>query len=488
MAEEVPKSAAADVQVQDHATDAAPVKRVWYHTTLFNAFVIGVVGFMAPGLWNAMNALGAGGAQEPFLVNAANALVFGLMGFLCLFGGPIANRIGLARTLLLGAVGYPLYSAGLYTNNRFGNVWFVLVGAAACGISAGLFWASEGAVALGYPEPAKRGKYMNIWLFFRVAGPLVGGAIVLALNNDAAAKKKGKVGSQTYLIFIALQCLSVPVALLLSPPEKVQRSDGSRVIIRAEKSLKAEFRELWRISKRKDLLLLLPIFWAAYFNQYSGNFQSYYFGVRARALIGFVSNFGTLLSSQLISMLLDYKGFTVKKRINVGFYYVVAWHIVAWVYGWVVQEKYTANPPAYDWEDKGFTEGFFVLVLWDFARQSLQNWLYYLLATKTDNISELARYSGILRGQESFGQAVAFGLNTVKWRGGRVPLIVNTVLLVLAVYPTWLVVRDHVPVEGEKAATIEEGSQGDLAETRLSVEERKEFAIGQTGLGRDAKM
>ena len=49
-------------------------------------------------------------------------------------------------------------------------------------------------------------------------------------------------------------------------------------------------------------MLLLPVFWAAYSNQYSGNFQTYYFGVRARALIGFVSNFGTLLSSQLISM------------------------------------------------------------------------------------------------------------------------------------------------------------------------------------------
>ena len=94
---------------------------------------------MAPGLWNAMNDLGAGGALDPFLINAANALVFGLMGILCLFGGPIANRIGLANTLLLGAVGYPIYSAGLYTNNRYGNEWFVLVGAVACGISAGLF-------------------------------------------------------------------------------------------------------------------------------------------------------------------------------------------------------------------------------------------------------------------------------------------------------------------------------------------------------------
>ncbi|KAL6711736.1 hypothetical protein ACN47E_004670 [Coniothyrium glycines] len=399
--------------------------RKWYRTSLFNAFVIGGVGFMAPGLWNAMNDLGAGGALDPYLVNAANALVFALMGFLCLFGGPIANRFGLANTLFLGAVGYPLYSAGLYTNNRFGNVWFVLVGAVACGISAGLFWVSEGAVALGYPEPGKRGKYMNIWLWFRTGGPLVGGAIVLALNNDAAAKKKGKVGYQTYLVFIALQCIACPLALALSPPEKVQRSDGSKVIVKAEKSFKDEFKALWRVSKRREVLLLLPIFYAAYFNQYSGNFKTYYFGIRARALMSFVSNFSTLLSSQLISTFLDYKRLTTKKRITYGFYYIVLLHVVAWTYGWVIQEKFTRTSPSLDWEDKGFVEGFFVIILWDFAR----------------------RFSGILRGQESFSQAVAFGLNTRKWKGGRVPLTINTILLVLSVYPTWLVVRDHVPVE-----------------------------------------
>lgn len=413
-----------------NATPTTPSKFAsWRHSTLFNAFVIGGVGFMAPGLWNAMNLLGAGGAQSPYLVNAANALVFALMAILCLLGGPIANRIGLSRTLLLGAVGYPLYSAGLYCNNKFGNEWFVLVGAACCGVSAGLFWASEGAVALGYPEAGKRGRYMNIWLWFRTGGPLLGGAIVLAMNHDEGAKKKGKVGSQTYLVFVALQCLSVPMALLLSPPEKVVRGDGTRVVIRAERSFRAEMRALWRVSRRRDVLLLLPVFWAAYFNQYTGNFQTYYFGVRARALIGFVSNFGTLLSSQLMSSLLDYKGLAVKKRIAVGFYYVIVLHVVAWVYGWVVQEKYTANPPSLDWADKGFVEGFFVLLLWDFARQALQNWLYYLLATKTDNISELSRFSGVLRGQESLSQAISFGLNTREWNGGRVPLAVNTILL-----------------------------------------------------------
>lgn len=88
---------------------------------------------------------------------------------------------------------------------------------------------------------------MNIWLWFRTGGPLLGGAIVLALNNDANAKTKGKVGYQTYLVFIALQCLAAPIALLLTPPEKVQRADGSRVIVKAEKSFKEEFVALYKV-------------------------------------------------------------------------------------------------------------------------------------------------------------------------------------------------------------------------------------------------
>jgi hypothetical protein len=77
MAEKLPTSK--DIVVDYNTTnDVQHEKRKWHRTTLFNAFVIGGVGFLAPGLWNAMNSLGAGGAQKPFLINAANALVFGL--------------------------------------------------------------------------------------------------------------------------------------------------------------------------------------------------------------------------------------------------------------------------------------------------------------------------------------------------------------------------------------------------------------------------
>lgn len=52
---------------------------------------------------------------------------------------------------------------------------------------------------------------------------------------------------------------------------QVQRSDGSKVKIVQEKAFAAEMRALIAASKRRDILLLLPVFWAAYFNQYSGS-------------------------------------------------------------------------------------------------------------------------------------------------------------------------------------------------------------------------
>ncbi|KAJ6017282.1 DUF895 domain membrane protein [Penicillium sp. IBT 35674x] len=454
----------------EHA-GVVPVKRIWYRTTLFNACVIGFVGFLAPGLWNAMNSLGAGGEEKPFLVNAANALVFGLMGIFCLFGAPIANRIGLKWALVLGATGYPLYSAGLYTNDRFGNVWFVLVGSAACGISAGLYWATEGAIAIGYPEPAKRARYINLWVVWSMMGPIVGNSIVLGLNINTDGE--GSVGYTTYIVFIALQCLAVPVALLLSPPEKVQRDDGTAIVVRPEASWKEEFQALWRTCKLRSVILLLPVFWAIYFNEYSSNYETYYFSVRARALIAFLTDWVAIIASQSLALWLDWKKFDRKTRITYSWYWVILVHVVTWIYAWVVQSEYTANPPFFDIYTPGFVKGAFTIFLWQFAQQTGENWLYYLVGEMTDNIAELTRLTGILRGQMSFGEAVSYGLNTHEWYGGRAPMAVNTILLGLCVIPTWIVVRKFVPDEEPMALSTESGQQ---IETEIIVNDKEKMS------------
>jgi hypothetical protein len=49
-------------------------------------------------------------------------MLISIVGFLCLLGGPIANRIGLRYTLLLGAVGYTRYIRMYFLDvNIFGN-------------------------------------------------------------------------------------------------------------------------------------------------------------------------------------------------------------------------------------------------------------------------------------------------------------------------------------------------------------------------------
>lgn len=56
-----------------------PVSRFtrWFRSPLFNVIIVGLISFTQPGIWNALNNTGAGGQQEPYLVNGANSLTFG---------------------------------------------------------------------------------------------------------------------------------------------------------------------------------------------------------------------------------------------------------------------------------------------------------------------------------------------------------------------------------------------------------------------------
>ena len=132
------------------------------------------------------------------------------MVFGCPLFSILANKFGLKQTLIFGTLGYAPYSASLYVNNRYGTEWFVIFGGATCGIAASALWASEGAIALGYPSVGDRGKFTGIWLGLRELGQLIGSSIQLSLNVHS--DKKGKVGYSTYLILIALQCLGLPLA------------------------------------------------------------------------------------------------------------------------------------------------------------------------------------------------------------------------------------------------------------------------------------
>ncbi|KAG8925701.1 hypothetical protein FRC02_009472 [Tulasnella sp. 418] len=327
-------------------------KRLWYRSTVVQAVITGGVAFTAPGMWNALNTLGAAGAAEPYLLNAANSLVFGLMGFLSILGGAVIAKLGLKRTLVLGSIGWPLYSASLYTNNRYGNEWFVLVGATTCGLSAGLFWASEGAIILGYPEPTKRGRYLSIWVAFRNAGPIVGGIINLALNYHR--KTAGKVGYETYYAMIAIMCLGLPISLLLTPPEKVQRNDGSKVKVVAAQSWSQEIKAVGRLFRTKRTLLMLPVYFSSYFYWgYQSTFTTLNFTIRARALSSLVTQFSGILASILVGLLVDQQRISKRSRARWGFLVSSVLCVATWIWAFIIQDIYAeSGPPKLDWTHK----------------------------------------------------------------------------------------------------------------------------------------
>ena len=56
------------------------------------------------------------------------------------------------------------------------------------------------AIALSYPEPHNQGRFLGIWLSFRVAGQILGGVVNLGLN--AKRNEKGSVGYGVYLVSV----------------------------------------------------------------------------------------------------------------------------------------------------------------------------------------------------------------------------------------------------------------------------------------------
>lgn len=119
--------------------------RLFYRSCLFRIVVVGLVAFCEPGIWTALNNLGAGGNAkvgdmtwklcppepahpftQPCLSNAGNSLTYGLMSVGCSIAGAVTNKISAKWTLFIGAAFYTPYAAGLYCNNRYGNEWFLL--------------------------------------------------------------------------------------------------------------------------------------------------------------------------------------------------------------------------------------------------------------------------------------------------------------------------------------------------------------------------
>ncbi|KAK5705124.1 hypothetical protein LTR97_002239 [Elasticomyces elasticus] len=416
-----------------------PVK--WYRSTWYNAVVLGICNFCAPGIWGAMNSLGGGGEESPWLVDTANALTFCLMVLTCAFSGVFVKYIGIKWTLVLGAAGYCPYAAGLYCNNRYHTEWAVLLGAALCGLGAGLFWMAEAAVAMSYPEPHNQGKFLGLWLMFRVGGQVLGGAVNLGLNSEK--NHAGAVSYSVYEVFIALQALAPFAGLLLTVPEKVQRTDGVKVMcgIPRDESVFTELAATARLFVSKGFVLIIPLIAQAVFSEaVFFTFQGLWFTIRARALASFLSGIVAMIAGNLLGLLLDSQKLSARMRSRSSFIIILGLQGAWWVWGCIIVTEYRRTQPLYDWIDMGFGRGFAWFLFMQFQMNYM--YLYFVVGSLAKNDAEIVRMAGLLRGTESAAQAVSYGLCSIKVMGEVGTIYLNFGLWAVSIIPAWFVVKE----------------------------------------------
>ncbi|KAI6084739.1 major facilitator superfamily domain-containing protein [Hypoxylon rubiginosum] len=437
-----------------------PVHVKWYRSVFYNATILGLCSFAAPGLWGAMNSLGAGGGQSPYLVNTGNALTFCLMVISCWLTSGIIRYIGIKGALFVGTIGYAPYSAGLYLNNRYGVEWLVIVGAAFCGISAGVFWAAEAAIAIAYPEPHNRGRMVAYWLTWTRIGQILGGAINLGLNADR--NEAGKVSYTVYIIFIALQASGTLVALLLNRPSQVQRPNGTPVELTIFDNPWQEIKATTRtFLTKKFLFIVLWIGQGVYSEAVFFTYNALWFSVRARALGSFLSGIVAVICGNLLGLWLDQHHIPLRKRSRSAFAVIMTLQGAWWLWLAINVTEFRRTQPIFDWSDPGFGKAFGVFVFLVSGFQLNYNFSYFIIDQISSSPQETIRLAALLRGTESAWQAVSYGLNAVPIIASVGGPYINFGLWGISIIPAWLIIKDFGASDGKSDVENHVEEQGE---------------------------
>lgn len=117
----------------------------WHRSTLFSVMLAGLISFTQPGIWNALNSVCASQILSHFITNDSHR--HGVLAvsrsrissmertlsrsvsqrLAAPSSAPWPTKFGLKAILVVGTLRYALYSASLYTNNRYEVERFVFV-------------------------------------------------------------------------------------------------------------------------------------------------------------------------------------------------------------------------------------------------------------------------------------------------------------------------------------------------------------------------
>ncbi|KAL6650208.1 hypothetical protein ACP70R_009133 [Stipagrostis hirtigluma subsp. patula] len=453
--------------------EAPPAKGFRYNSPLAQVSLLGLICFCCPGMFNALSGLGGAGQLDNTTVDNANTALYTCFAVFGVLGGAAHNLLGPRLTLLLGALTYPLYAGSfLYYNHRHSQAFPVAAGGI-LGAGAGLLWAAQGAVMTSYPPANRRGTYISLfWCLFNLGGVL-GGLLPFSFNYHRGADA-ASVNDGTYIAFMAFMLLGAALTLLVLPPRKIVRDDGTRATRVTFSSPAAEGAEILKLFTNWRMLLVLAPAWASnFFYTYQFNHvNGGLFTLRTKGLNNVFYWGAQMIGSAGIGYFLDFSFNSRRKRGLVGIAIVAVLGTAIWGGGLANQLKYnlrddqTALDNPIDFKDGHRYAGPFLLYFsYGLLDAMFQSLIYWIIGALANDSQILSRYVGFYKGVQSAGAAVAWQIDT--HHTSRISqLIVNWGLMTVSYPLLALLVFLAVKDEDNSVSSVEDGK--DNKGTKLS--------------------
>lgn len=314
-------------------------RELWYASPKVQLFLVAMVCFLCPGMFNALTGMGGGGQLDTTASDNANTALYSTFAVVGFFAGTFANRLGIKMTLSLGGLGYCIYAASFLCYSHTQNDGFVVFAGAFLGVCAGLLWTGQGAIMMAYPPEDRKGHYISwFWIIFNM-GAVIGALIPLGenVNNEG-----GNVTDGTYAAFIVLMFVGAVLALCLCNADKVQREDGSHVILMKNPSWSSEFIGLWEtLSKDPWIVLLFPMFFASnvFYTYQTNDMNAGQFNTRTRALNNVLYWTAQIFGAVIFGYALDFKKLRRSLRAKVAWGALFVLTFAIWGGGWAWQKK-----------------------------------------------------------------------------------------------------------------------------------------------------
>lgn len=361
-----------------------PIKIPAYATPQFQIVFIALVCFLCPGMFNAINGLGAAGQVNAYDSNNANTALYATFAGVGFFCGSIANRIGLKLTVAIGGFGYFFYVASILCYNHTQNAGFFIFAGATLGLCAGMLWTAQGAIMMSYPSEKEKGKYIaRFWAIFNFGG-VVGALIPLGLNFHSAA---GKVNDGTYIAFMILMAAGFVLAIFLCDPKYVRRDDGSGIILMKNPTWKSEILGLFETLKTDYYIVaLFPLFLASnwFYTYHFNGVNLPYFNLRTRSLNNVLYWAMQIVGAYLVGWLLDVGTMrrSIRARYVIGGLFLLTMAI--WGGGYAFQTTYTRDDTlnvkthvGKDFTESGYVGPMFMYMFYGFYDAAWQVTAYW---------------------------------------------------------------------------------------------------------------